>query len=42
MEHAQGQEVPMVGAIAESLVGPLSPVAGQIAAEEEIIGKCSP
>ena len=37
MEHAQGQEVPMVGAIAESLVGPLSPVAGQIAAEEEII-----
>jgi AcrR family transcriptional regulator len=27
----------LVGAIAESLVGPLSPVAGQIAAEEEII-----
>jgi AcrR family transcriptional regulator len=27
----------LVGAIAESLVGPLSPVAGQIAAEEEIV-----
>jgi AcrR family transcriptional regulator len=27
----------LVGAIAESLVGPLSPVAGQIVAEEEII-----
>jgi AcrR family transcriptional regulator len=27
----------VVGAIAESLVGPLSPIAGQIAAEEEII-----
>ena len=27
----------VVGAIAESLVGPLSPVAGQIAAEEDII-----
>lgn len=27
----------LVGAIAESLVGPLSPVAGRIAAEEEII-----
>jgi AcrR family transcriptional regulator len=27
----------LVGAIAESLVGPLSPVAGQIAAEEDIV-----
>jgi hypothetical protein len=27
----------LVGAIAESLVGPLSPVAGQITAEEDII-----
>jgi len=27
----------LVGAIAESLVGPLSPVAGQIAAQEEIV-----
>jgi hypothetical protein len=27
----------VVGAIAESLVGPLSPVAGQIASEEEIV-----
>jgi hypothetical protein len=27
----------VVGAIAESLVGPLSPVAGQIASEEDII-----
>ena len=27
----------LVGAIAESLVGPLSPVAGRIAGEEEIV-----
>jgi hypothetical protein len=27
----------LVGAIAESLVGPLSPVAGQVSAEEDIV-----
>ena len=36
-QNAELSAAAVVGAIAESLVGPLSPVAGQIASDEEII-----
>ena len=36
-QNAELSAAAVVGAIAESLVGPLSPVAGQIASDEELI-----
>jgi AcrR family transcriptional regulator len=36
-QNAELSAAALVGAIAESLVGPLSPIAGQIAADEDII-----